>query len=72
MINADLALISHQREKTGRQAAAGLDFKKRKNMKISIPMKGQRDWKKELPQVFENKRLSLRKTSVDFCGVETC
>lgn len=71
MINADLALISHQREETGRQAAARLDCKKRKNMKISIPMKGQRDWRKELPQVFENKRFSPWKTSIDLCGVET-
>lgn len=58
MINADLTLISYQHEKTRRQAATGRDCKSRKTMKISIPMKGQRDWRKELPQVFGNKRFS--------------
>lgn len=58
MINADLTLISHQQEKTRRQAPTKRDCKKRETMKISIPMKGQRDWRRELPQVFENKRFS--------------
>lgn len=72
MINVDLTLISHQQETTRRQAATGRDCKERKTAKISIPMKSPRDWRKELPQVFENKRFSPCKRGVDLCGKETC
>lgn len=67
MINADLTLISHQQETARRQAATGRDCKERKTVRISIPTKSPRDWRKELPQVFENKRFSI-----DLCGMDTC